>query len=215
MSAHTMQLYTFFYSSAAYRVRIALALKGMPYESIGVNLRAGAQRGSDFLAQNPAGLVPTLVDGELSLSQSLAIIDHLDRVQPEPLLLPLEAAARARVLEIALLIACDIHPLDNLRVLKYLTGPLGLSEAQKNTWYAHWIIEGFKALEAMLPDHDGWCVGSTPTLADCCLVPQVANAERMKVDLSAFPRVQRIAAFARQHPAFVQAEPQRQPDYIA
>jgi maleylacetoacetate isomerase len=215
MSAHTMQLYTFFYSSAAYRVRIALALKGLAYESVGVNLRAGAQRSSDFLAQNPAGLVPTLVDGELSLSQSLAIIDHLDRVQPEPLLLPLEAAARARVLEIALLIACDIHPLDNLRVLKYLTGPLGLSEAQKNTWYAHWIFEGFKALEAMLPDHDGWCAGATPTLADCCLVPQVANAERMKVDLSAFPRVQRIAAFARQHPAFVQAEPQRQPDYIA
>lgn len=215
MNAHTMQLYTFFYSSAAYRVRIVLALKGLAYESIGVNLRAGAQRGSDFLAQNPAGLVPTLVDGELSLSQSLAIIDHLDRVQPEPLLLPLEAAARARVLEIALLIACDIHPLDNLRVLKYLTGPLGLSEEQKNTWYAHWIIEGFKALEALLPDHDGWCVGSTPTLADCCLVPQVANAERMKVDLSAFPRVRRIAAFARQHPAFVQAEPQRQPDYIA
>ncbi|MEX8519196.1 MAG: maleylacetoacetate isomerase [Leptothrix sp. (in: b-proteobacteria)] len=210
-----MQLYTFFYSSAAYRVRIALALKGLAYESIGVNLRAGAQRSSDFLAQNPAGLVPTLVDGELSLSQSLAIIDHLDRVQPAPLLLPLETAARARVLEIALLIACDIHPLDNLRVLKYLTGPLGMSEAQKNTWYAHWIIEGFTALEAMLPDHDGWCVGSAPTLADCCLVPQVANAERMKVDLSAFPRVRRINAFARQHPAFVQAEPQRQPDYIA
>ncbi|MEY4753153.1 MAG: hypothetical protein RJA44_828 [Pseudomonadota bacterium] len=210
-----MKLHTFFNSSAAYRVRIALALKGLSYESIGVNLRSGAQRSQDYLAQNPTGLVPTLIDGELSIAQSLAIIDHLDRVQPEPLLLPAESAARARVLEIALLIACDIHPLDNLRVLKYLTGTLGLSEEQKNTWYAHWILEGFKALEQLLPDHDGWCVGNTPTLADCCLVPQVANATRMKVDLAAFPRIGRINAYARQHPAFQQAEPQRQPDYVA
>lgn len=210
-----MKLYTFFNSSASYRVRIALALKGLAHEAIGVNLRSGAQRSADFLALNPAGLVPALVDGQTHLSQSLAIIDHLDRLQPEPLLVPADGPARGQVLEIAQLIACDIHPLNNLRVLKYLTGELGLSEAQKNAWYAHWIAEGFNALEALLPDHDGWCVGAAPTLADCCLVPQVANAERMKIDLAAWPRIRRIAAFARQHPAFIQAEPQRQSDYTA
>ena len=210
-----MKLYTFFNSSASYRVRIALGLKGLAHEAIGVNLRSGAQRSADFLALNPAGLVPALVDGDTHLSQSLAIIDHLDRVQPEPLLVPAGGPARGQVLEIAQLIACDIHPLNNLRVLKYLTGELGLSEAQKNAWYAHWIAEGFNALEALLPDHDGWCVGAAPTLADCCLVPQVANAERMKIALSAWPRIRRIATFARQHPAFIQAEPQRQSDYMA
>jgi maleylacetoacetate isomerase len=210
-----VKLYTFFNSSASYRVRIALALKGLMAEHIGVNIRSGAQRSDDFLALNPAGLVPALIDGTTRLSQSLAIIDHLDHLQPEPLLVPADGPARGQVLEIAQLIACDIHPLNNLRVLKFLTADMGLSEAQKNAWYAHWIAEGFNALEALLPDHDGWCVGDAPTLADCCLVPQVANAERMKVDLSTWPRIRRITAFARQHPAFVQAEPQRQPDYAA
>ena len=209
-----MKLYTFFNSSASYRVRIAMALKGLTVESVGINLRAGAQRGDDFLALNPSGQVPALVDGPTRLSQSLAIIDHLDRLQPEPQLVPRGAPARGQVLEIAQLIACDIHPLNNLKVLKYLTGELGLTDTQKNAWYAHWIAEGFTALQALLPDHDGWCVGNAPTLADCCLVPQVANAERMKIDLSVWPRIVRIAAFARQHPAFVQAEPRRQPDYI-
>ena len=208
-----MQLYTFFYSSASYRIRIALGLKAITAESIGVNLRTGAQRAEDFLALNPSGQVPLLVDGETRLSQSLAIIDYLDRLQPDPLLVPAGGQTRNQVLEIAQLIACDIHPLNNLRVLKYLIGEMGLSDAQKNTWYAHWITVGFNALEAMLPDHDGWCVGNAPTAADCCLVPQVANAERMKIDLSAWPRIVRISAFARKHPAFVQAEPQRQPDY--
>ena len=142
-------------------------------------------------------------------------LDYLDRLQPEPLLVPADGQGRGQVLEIAQLIACDIHPLNNLRVLKYLMAEMGLSDAQKNTWYAHWITVGFNALEAMLPDHDGWCVGDAPTVADCCLVPQVANAERMKIDLAAWPRIVRIAAFARLHPAFVQAEPQRQPDYTA
>ncbi|MEO6319616.1 MAG: maleylacetoacetate isomerase [Polaromonas sp.] len=210
-----MQLYTFFNSSASYRVRIALALKGLTAEHIGVNIRTGAQRSEDFLALNPAGLVPALVDGPASISQSLAIIDYLDRLQPEPLLVPAGGEARNQVLEISQLIACEIHPLNNLRVLKFLTTEMGLSEAQKNAWYAHWIAEGFNALEALLPDHDGWCVGAAPTLADCCLVPQVANAKRMKVDLSPWRRILRIATFARQHPAFVQAEPQRQPDYAA
>ena len=209
-----MQLYTFFNSSASYRVRIALGLKGLSAEHIGVNIRSGAQRSAEFLALNPSGLVPTLVDGATRLSQSLAIIDHLDSIQPEPLLVPASGPARGQVLEIAQIIACDIHPLNNLRVLKYLVHDLGLNEAQKNAWYAHWIAEGFNALEALLPDHDGWCVGTMPTLADCCLVPQVANAERMKVDLSAWPRIRRIAAFARLHPAFIQAEPQRQSDAL-
>ena len=209
-----MKLYTFFNSSASYRVRIAMALKGLTAESVGVNIRTGAQRDEDFLALNPSGQVPALVDGPMRLSQSLAIIDHLDRIQPEPPLLPKDALARGQVLEIAQLIACDIHPLNNLKVLKYLTGELGLTDAQKNAWYSHWIAEGFTALQALLPDHDGWCVGDAPTLADCCLVPQMANAERMKIDLSAWPRIMRIAAFARQHPAFVQAEPRLQPDFI-
>lgn len=210
-----MQLFNFFNSSASYRVRIALNLKGLAYEHVGVNIRAGAQHRDDFLAMNPSGQVPVLVDGPTRLSQSLAIIDHLDRVHPEPPLVPADGPARGRVLEIAQLIACDIHPLNNLRVLQYLTGELGLGEAQKNAWYAHWIGEGFDALESMLPDHDGWCVGDGPTLADCCLVPQLANAERMKLDLSTWPRIRRIAAFARRHAAFERAEPRRQPDYIA
>ncbi len=123
--------------------------------------------------------------------------------------------ARDRVLEIAYAIAADIHPLNNLRVLKYLVGPLQLSDEQKNTWYAHWIHEGFKTLEALLPNHDGWCVGDGPTMADCCLVPQVANARRMKVDISAYPKSTRIDAFARAHPAFAAAAADKQPDYIA
>ena len=210
-----MKLYTFFNSSASYRVRIALGLKGLTAENIGINLRSGAHRSEDFLALNPSGQVPTLVDGETRLSQSLAIIDYLDRLQPEPPLVPASGQARDQVLEITQLIACDIHPLNNLRVLKYLIGDMGLSDAQKNTWYAHWITVGFDALEALLPDRDGWSVGDAPTAADCCLVPQVANAERMKIDLSAWPRIVRIAAFARKHPAFTQAEPQRQPDFTA
>lgn len=210
-----MELYTFFNSSASYRVRIAMALKGLDYRSVGINIRTGAQRDKAYLALNPAGLVPALIDGEVHLSQSLAIIDHLDRLHPVPLLVPASGAERARVLELAQLIACDIHPLNNLRVLKFLTQDLGLNEAQKTAWYAHWIGEGFDALEALLPDHDGWCVGNQPTLADCCLVPQVANAQRMKVALTAWPRIQRIHAFASRHPAFAQAAPERQADFIA
>lgn len=210
-----MELYTFFNSSASYRVRIAMALKGLDYRSIGINIRTGAQRDDAYLALNPAGLVPALVDGESRLSQSLAIIDHLDRLHPSPLMVPASGEDRARVLEIAQLIACDIHPLNNLRVLKFLTRDLGLSEAQKTAWYAHWIGEGFDALEALLPDHDGWCVGNQPSLADCCLVPQVANALRLKVVLAPWPRIQRIHGFASRHPAFAEAAPERQADYIA
>ncbi len=213
--AGTLKLHGFFNSSASYRVRIALALKGMAVEHVAVDLRAGVQNSAAYRRLNPAGLVPALEHGTGVITQSLAIIDHLDRLQPEPRLMPIDDAERDRVLEIALLIACDIHPLNNVRVLQQLTGPLALSEAQKNAWYAHWVHAGFEALEQMLPDHDGWCVGNTPTLADCCLVPQVANAQRMHIGLASSPRIRRIHAHAAQHPGFVQAAPSQQPDYIA
>jgi maleylacetoacetate isomerase len=209
-------LHGYFNSSAAYRVRIALGLKGLAWRHAGVNLRTGEQRGEAYRAKNPGGLVPALEIGEFrTVTQSLAIIDHLDRLQPEPPLIPAAGDARDRVLEISHAIACDIHPLNNLRVLKYLVGPLGLTDEQKNTWYAHWIHEGMRTVEALLSDRDGWCVGETPTMADCCLVPQVANARRMKVDLAAFPRVLRIDAFARRHPAFDAAAPDKQPDHVS
>jgi maleylacetoacetate isomerase len=210
-----LKLHGFFNSSASYRVRIAIALKGLTVEHAGVDLRGGAQSSAAYRLLNPAGLVPALEDDARVITQSLAIIDHLDRLQPEPRLIPRDDAERDRVLEIALLIACDIHPLINLRVLKHLSGTLALSDMQKSAWYAHWIRAGFDALEQMLPDHDGWCVGTTPTLADCCLVPQVANAQRMDVGLASWPRILRIHAHAMRHAAFAQAAPNRQPDYIA
>ncbi len=212
--APAIRLHSFFFSSAAYRARIALNLKGLSWEYVPVNLRTDAHKADDYRAKNPQGLVPTMEVGDSTIvTQSLVIIDHLDRLQPEPRLIPLGGPERDRVLEISYAIASEIHPLNNLRVLKYLVGPLKLSEAQKNTWYAHWVHEGFKAIEAMLPDHDGWCVASAPTMADCCLVPQVTNARRLKVDLTNYPRIQRIDAFARLHPAFAAADPTRQPDY--
>lgn len=210
-----LKLHGYFYSSASYRVRIALNLKGLPWQHAGVNLRAGEQKSDSFKALNPAGFVPLLEDGEFRITQSLAIIDYLEQIKPEPRLVPAHGAARSRVLEIANLIACDIHPLNNLRVLKYLTGPLGLSDEQKNAWYAHWIVQGFEALEQWLPDAGGFCVGDTPTLADCCLVPQVANAERMKVDIAAYPRIRRISDHCLGLPAFADAAPARQPDFTA
>ena len=221
--AQALRLHGFFNSSAAYRVRIALNLKGLAWEHVGVKLRSGEQNQAGYKALNPAGLVPTLDVGDehvtQHVTQSLAIIDHLDRLQPAPLLVPAGGPARDRVLEIAQLIACDIHPLNNLRVLKYLIGPLALTEAQKNTWVAHWIGLGFDALEAMLQrdgdaDEDGWCVGTAPTLADCCLVPQVANARRASIDVARWPRIHRLDAMACRHPAFEAAAPQRQPDFI-
>ena len=221
--APALRLHDFFNSSAAYRVRIALNLKGLAWEHVGVKLRSGEQNQAAYKALNPAGLVPMLEAGDehvtQHVTQSLAIIDHLDRLQPAPLLMPAGGPERDRVLEIAQLIACDIHPLNNLRVLKYLIGPLGLSEAQKNAWVAHWIGLGFDALEAMLQSDgragDGaWCVGTAPTLADCCLVPQVANARRAGIEVARWPRIHRLDALACRHPAFAAAAPQRQPDFI-
>ncbi|SAL47453.1 maleylacetoacetate isomerase [Caballeronia choica] len=210
-----LKLHGFFNSSASYRVRIALGLKGLPWEHVGVNIRTGVQNGAGYKALNPAGLVPTLEDGSARITQSLAIIDYLERLQPAPRLVPEGGTERNRVLEIASLIACDIHPLNNLRVLKTLTGSLGVSDAQKNDWYLNWITQGFDALEAWLSDEGDFCVGDAPTLADCCLVPQVANAQRMKVDLSAYPRILRINDQCLRLAAFADAAPNRQPDFVA
>ena len=213
--APDLTLHGFFNSSASFRVRIALELKGLAWRHAGVDLRKGDQDAPEFRQLNPNGLVPALeIDGR-RLTQSLAIIDLLDRLAPEPRLLPTDGVHREQVLEIACLIAADIHPLDNLRVLKYLTSTLAVTDAQKRAWYAHWIHEGFRALERLLPDHDGWCVGASPSLADCCLVPQVANASRMAVDLENYPRIRRIAQHCNSHPAFQRAAPSAQPDYVA
>ncbi len=213
-----MQLYSFFNSSTSYRARIALALKGLDFDVIPVNLRRGEQRDSAYRERSPAGIVPTLVDRDgFSLTQSLAIIDYLDQRQPEPRLIPQDAAARARVLEIALTIACEIHPVNNMRVLAYLVQKLGASDEQKQAWYEHWVAEGLGAVEQLLAasgSNGRFCVGDAPTLADCCLVPQVANALRMKCDLSGFPLVRSVYEHCSGLPAFVSAAPQNQPDYI-
>jgi maleylacetoacetate isomerase len=212
-----MKFYSFFNSSTSFRVRIALALKGLPYEYAGVNLRSGEQGREEYRALSPAAIVPTLVDGNVRQTQSLAIIDYLDQRYPEPRLIPLDPVARAQVLEIAQTIACEIHPINNIRVLKYLTGTLGVSEADKSAWYRHWVDEGLSAVESLLAARpaSACCVGDTPTLADCCLVPQVANAMRMGCDLSRFERIGAIYAHCMQQQAFIEAAPQQQPDYVA
>ena len=213
-------LHTYFRSSAAYRVRIALALKGLACESVPVHLLRGGgeQHSAAFAALNPAELVPVLVDGAnstpITLTQSLPIIEYLDELHPAPPLLPADAADRARVRSLAQLIACEMHPLNNLRVLQYLEGPLKVDKEAKSAWYAHWTGLGFKALEAMLQDPrtGRFCHGDTPTLADCCLVPQLYNAERFQVPLHDYPQVRRIGAACRALPAFAQAAPEAQAD---
>jgi maleylacetoacetate isomerase len=212
-----LKLHTYFRSSAAYRVRIALNLKKLEYEAIPVHLvkEGGQHLKAEYRRINPAGAVPALVDRDLSLSQSLAIIEYLDETYPYPPLLPGDPAARARVRAIALDIACEIHPINNLRVLKYLTGQLGLSEEQKNAWYRHWVEVGLAAVEARLVDHPRtgkFCHGDQPTIADCCLVPQVFNARRFDCDLSHVPTVLRIDAECRTLDAFQAAAPENQPD---
>lgn len=212
-----MKLYTYYRSSAAYRVRIALNLKGLAYDAVPVHLvrGGGEQRQADYLALNPSGLVPTLVDGPNTLSQSLAIIEYLDETHREPALLPGSPADRARIRAIAQSIACDIHPINNLRVLQYLTRELGIREEQKNAWYRHWIEVGLGAVESMLasdPRTGAFCHGDTPTLADCCLVPQVFNARRFGCDLSAMPLILGIAERCAGLDAFRRAAPEQQPD---
>ena len=211
-----MKLYDYFRSSAAYRVRIALNLKGVAPERVFVHLRKGAQREEDYLALNPQGLVPALaIEGGAVLTQSLAILEWLDETCPMPPLLPDDAAGRARVRAIALSIACDIHPLDNTRVLNYLTGTLGLSAAQKDGWYKYWIDVGFEALETRLAREAAtgrFCHGDSPTIADICLVPQLANARRVAMDLAPYPTLTRIETACLALPAFANAAPARQPD---
>ena len=212
-----MRLYDYFRSSAAYRVRIALNLKGIePDERTFVHLRMGNQRAQDYLALNPQGLVPALaVDDGPVLTQSLAIIEYLDETHPEPPLLPKAPRERARVRAIALSIACEIHPLNNLRVLNYLLGTMGVSREQKDGWYRYWIDVGFEALEKSLahdPATGRYCHGERPTLADICLVPQIANARRFSIDMSPYPTLTRIEAACNALSAFADAAPARQPD---
>ncbi|MDR5906724.1 maleylacetoacetate isomerase [Franzmannia qiaohouensis] len=209
-------LYGYYRSSAAYRVRIVLNLKGLAFEQVPVDLVAGEQRSPAHLARHPQGLVPTLeTDDGVQLTQSLAICEYLEECHPTPPLLPGDAAGRARVRALAQLIACEMHPLNNLRVLRYLVDELGTSDAAKLAWYRHWIAAGFSALEAQLSRAAGsgdFCHGDRPTLADACLVPQVFNAERFDCDLGDYPRIRQIVAHCRALPAFEQAAPAAQPD---
>ena len=208
-------LHTYFRSSAAYRVRIALELKGLAYQPVPVHLvrDGGKQHSPAFAALNPAELVPVLVDGDVTLTQSLPIIEYLDELHPTPPLLPVDAAGRARVRAIAQTIACEIHPLNNLRVMQHLETTLGVAVEARRAWYAHWIALGFKTVEAMLQQSNGvYCHGDTPTLADCCLVPQLYNAERFHVALDAYPLIRRIGEACRQLPAFQRAAPEMQAD---
>lgn len=210
-----MRLYGYWRSTAAYRVRIALALKGIDYDSVPVDLRAGEQAGEEYGAVNVHRLVPALEDGEARLTQSLAICEYLDETHPRPPLLPASPAARARVRAIAQAIACEIHPLDNLRVLQYLGTQLGVEEPDRLAWYRHWIHTGFRALEAELaasPDTGRCCHGDDVTLADLCLVPQVYNANRFDVDLAAYPVIRRINEHCLGLEAFERARPESQAD---
>ncbi|QJE01299.1 maleylacetoacetate isomerase [Massilia forsythiae] len=212
-----MKLYTYFRSSAAYRVRIALNLKELQYDAIPVHLLrdGGEQLQAQYTAINPSGLVPAFQDDYITLTQSMAILEYLDDEYPKVPLMPKDASGRARVRELAQIIACDIHPVNNLRVLRYLTDTLGLSEAVKTEWYRHWLTDGLEVLEKHLdrdPSAGPLCHGHTPTIADCCLVPQVYNAQRHGIDLAPYPNIRRINAACIEMPGFVAAHPANQPD---
>ncbi len=211
-----MKLHGYFRSSAAFRVRIALNLKKLDYESVSVHLRRGAQRNPEFLGVNPQGLVPALEDGEHTLIQSLPIIEYLDETFPEPPLLPGDTDGRARVRALAAIVACDIHPLNNLRVLRYLHRTLGHDETALAAWYNHWIAEGFGAIEPLLAADSRtgrFCHGDMPGLADIALVPQVVNAERYRLDLGPYPTITRIFEACMNLDSFATAHPQQQADF--
>jgi maleylacetoacetate isomerase/maleylpyruvate isomerase len=210
-----VKLHTYFRSSAAFRVRIALNLKGLAYDAAFVHLPRGEHRKPDYAALNPQALLPTLEDGGRLLTQSLAIIEYLEETRPLPPLLPKDPFERARVRSLSLLVACEIHPLNNLRVLQHLKRALGQSEEQVNAWYRHWIADGLAKLEAQLAGTAGtgrYSHGDAPTLADCCLAPQVFNAQRYQCDTTAYPTTMRVFAECMKLDAFDRAQPARQPD---
>jgi len=211
-----LKLYTYFRSSAAFRVRIALNLKGLAYEPVFVHLAKGEHRQAGYAAVNPQALVPTLeLDDGTRLNQSLAIIEYLETLRPRPALLPEDALQRARVRALALLVACEIHPLNNLRVLQHLKRGLGQSEEQIKAWYQHWVADGLAKFEAELGQErprGRFCHGDAPGLADCCLVPQIFNARRYDCDLARYPGTMAVFDACMQLPAFERAQPARQPD---
>ena len=213
-----MKLYNYFRSSASYRVRIALALKGLSYEYVAVHLVKNEQLGEAFRSLSPSQLVPALLldeEGAAPLTQSLAIIEYLEETHPEPPLLPADPLGRARVRAIALDIACEIHPLDNLRVLRYLQSELKVSDDDKNRWYRHWIETGLEVVERQLAGHAAtgrFCHGDTPGLADCVLVPQIFNAKRMDCRLDHVPTVMRVFEACMAEPAFASTQPSACPD---
>lgn len=217
-----MKLYGYWRSSAAYRVRIALNLKGLSCEHHAVHLvkDGGQQHQTEYLALNPQALVPVLVDDELVLTQSLAILEYLEERYPEPALLPADIQRRARVRALANLIACDVHPLNNLRVLQYLTHDMSQDTDARDHWYRHWITKGLTAFEMLLQQEQArrdspFCDGESPTIADICLVPQVYNAKRFNVPLDDFPHIVRISQHCNRLAAFQDAAPERQADAVA
>jgi maleylacetoacetate isomerase/maleylpyruvate isomerase len=210
-----MQLYNYFRSSASYRVRIALALKGLAYDYIPVHLARNEHLLEGFTQLSASSLVPLLKDGDKLLSQSLAIIEYLEETHPTPPLLPGDALARARVRALTLDVACEIHPLNNLRVLRYLVHDLKVSEDDKNRWYRHWVETGLNVVERQLAGHPAtgrFCHGDTPTMADCALVPQIANAQRFDCGLDQVPTVMRIYGECMQLDAFAKTQPSACPD---
>ena len=209
-----MKLYNYFRSSASFRVRIALQLKGLAYEYVPVHLVKGEQRSADLAALAAEHLVPVLeLEDGRRLTQSMAIIEYLDETHPQPALLPGDAIGRARVRALAQIVACEVHPLNNLRVLKYLVHELKADEPAKNAWYRHWVGVGLQAYEAHLVEQPGaFSHGDAPTLADCCLVPQIFNAQRFDCDLSGLPRTMAVFDACMKLPAFQQAQPSACPD---
>jgi len=210
-----MKLYNYFRSSASFRVRIAFALKGLSYEYVPVHIARGDHKRAPFADQSADMLVPLLeLDDGQRLSQSMAIIEYLDELHPEPALIPADALGRARVRALSESIACEIHPLNNLRVLKYLVRDLKLDDQAKNTWYRHWVREGLEAFERQLEQQPRsiYCYGNTPTMADCCLVPQIFNGQRFYCDFSGLPRTMAAFEACMQLEAFQSAQPARCPD---
>ncbi|MGS1076571.1 maleylacetoacetate isomerase [Pseudoxanthomonas beigongshangi] len=215
--AEQLKLYSYWRSSAAYRVRIGLNLKGLAYETIPVHLvrDGGQQHHPDYVARNPQHLVPTLLHGTRVIRQSLAVLEYLDEAWPSPRLLPMTARDRARVRALAQMVTSDIHPLNNLRVLQYFENTWHVPHAERDDWIKHWIVEGFTAMETLLSGDAAtgvYCHGQTPGMADCCLVPQIFNARRFGVEMDAFPTLTRIEQACLALPAFDQARPEKQPD---